>query len=693
MTYLPSSLTSAPPVMPLIPGQTVAPVAAPSYSETHSTPSVSGSLYTKALVSPQIRFGHQLTKSDYVVSQGAFVPMTADTSAKTLMALMQNALMKLGQGDLSNIKYAPHSYESSYPNDAKATADNLILLGRPVDTVIESIAGPAALYSILMSRVISDQSRAYIAKDATITLGPHEFGAGGKNHDQQIRREFFNEHFRDLESLVSIATGKTDRVAISKDLNSAKELNALEALAYGEKGLADAILMGSDKVLSREKLLEFYQSKGWDPKTDRSQIDSFNQEPDSLEEIPAEFLTPLIEYNKHSVPSELQLKRNTRRNYHSIGDGIEDFAVVKRRLGGDPRQISEAYIDKPTLRDRINGTPDLTSRIELLTGKPLFSFPGVIYDDTILFHSAFTDFSVDQVQRAIEALDEKKQRQVDANGNGPSNIKILLNSPGGAGFALEELRSTIHQQNTPVDVIVQGMAASAGAYLLASATGNRFATPSAGIMFHQSLGYSSGNFQQQNEQLDNTQALNKKLAGVLANSTGRDIKDIWRDMKQDTWMNGLEALFYGPKGLLDGILVGPNNAITKEDVLEYLKTDSEVQGFLKEKYGKDNPDENVQEYLDDRLHKLREPNRIHDPEEWEKVYGADPFENSLKTIMAVAEKSKPLDEIEKLKGSAPRSQPTIDQFVVGIDDPRMEMLLPFLNAEGKLTKSDYALGA
>jgi ATP-dependent Clp protease protease subunit len=636
-----------------------------------STPSapVPSSAY-QAQFARKIRFGHQLTRNDYLVAHGSTVPITADSSAKTLFALIESALFKLSQNDTSNLKYQLQAH-SGYLGDIAATADNLLLLGRPVDTIVQSSAGHASTLPLQASR-LNPQSRLYISKNATIELGPVKGLGYGTNHDWQITREYINEYIRDREALLQATTGEESREKLYKDLRSAKEYNALEALAYAKKGLVDAILVGDDKVLTRKKLDEFYQSKGWDAE----QIADFNSDIEHINDIPKKYLTPLREFNRDSLVPETVGIPVERSSYRQVSLP-KQFLIFKRGLNG--QNFSKVLVDKDHPLERISQGPDFTSQIQYWLG---FPHPGILYDDVLHFHTEFTEFSADQVVQALHALAEKKT-QFKEGGGEPSNIKILVNSPGGSVWAGEEIRSAIEQETIPVDVIVQGMAASCGAYLLASATGNRFATPNARIMIHQPLSsqLERGSIHESNENADNMEAVAKKITKVIAKATGRPEKEVWQDMKQDTWMNPLEAMFYGPKGMLDGILVASNKAVTRDDVMNYLKTDPDVQKFLKEKFGKDDPDENVKAYLEDRLKNLREPNRIYEPKQWEQVYGQDPFSNPFKTLQKLSAKAKPLNEIPKLKNSASRPQATIDHFNVGLSDDTLASLLPFLPAD------------
>jgi len=68
------------------------------------------------------------------------------------------------------------------------------------------------------------------------------------------------------------------------------------------------------------------------------------------------------------------------------------------------------------------------------------------------------------------------------------DISLYINSPGGSISAGMAIHDTIQYIKCDVSTICMGMAASMGAFLLASGTkGKRFALPNAEIMIHQPL--------------------------------------------------------------------------------------------------------------------------------------------------------------------------------------------------------------
>jgi ATP-dependent Clp endopeptidase proteolytic subunit ClpP len=639
-----------------------------------------------ARISPQIRFGNKLLDDDYVVKHPIDTEVNGSSAAQTLRLMMLRDWIKRDQRDPSKLKYTLSAHGSTWFHHEAALGDNLLLLDRSVDTLIQGHAGPASVFAMMMARMADsnlppdERGRCYMSQDATLQMGPITHGLGEKNHDQQILRENANENARAKESLIMEVTGETSREKVYGQLISNRQHNAAQALWYGKRGLVDAVLIGHDQVLTRAGLERYYQSRGWLKEgADESleifnpaAIAEFNRSALNLSKIPkSRFLEPLDKYSEGSVvpPSVLKHPRHGNPPRAELSNSSDNQSSIIKRIAGQHLQIGVGSLDnfEPKLREKLPMTiavdngPDYAGRLAIFGAMPS---PGVIYDDLIYFNDLFNDTMAQQMEHALTELQKKKEQQKD-----PSHIKILLNSPGGYVSAGSVFRGTIRHMpsKTKVDVIVQGIAASCGAWLLASATGNRLATPFARIMIHQAASKHSGPLNLVNGQADNVQAITDNIAEAVAKASGRSPDAVRGDFRQDTYLNTLEALFYGPKGLLDGILVGPDRAIVREDVENYLRTDPEVQAYLNQRFPSSEykSKDKVRLYIQDHLRNLRKPDRIHEPDEWELSNSRDPFKNPTKTLMALAPKAQRIQDIKKLQGSAPRRQEEINQFILG----------------------------
>ena len=126
------------------------------------------------------------------------------------------------------------------------------------------------------------------------------------------------------------------------------------------------------------------------------------------------------------------------------------------------------------------------------------------------------------------------------------DISFYINSPGGSVTAGMAIYDTMNYIKCDVSTICIGMAASMGAFLLASGTkGKRYASANSQIMIHQPLGGASG--QASDIAIETTHILRVKerLNKLLAKSTGRSEKEIEVDTDRNNWMFPEEAMAYG----------------------------------------------------------------------------------------------------------------------------------------------------
>lgn len=136
--------------------------------------------------------------------------------------------------------------------------------------------------------------------------------------------------------------------------------------------------------------------------------------------------------------------------------------------------------------------------------------------------------------------------------NSQKDILLYVNSPGGSVTAGLAIYDTMQHVKSDVSTICVGMAASMGAFLLASgAKGKRLALPNSDIMIHQ---LSSG-FQGQAADIEISARyilkLKSRLNTLLARHTGKSPEVIEKDSDRDNWMSSDEAKKYG---LIDKVL-------------------------------------------------------------------------------------------------------------------------------------------
>ena len=132
------------------------------------------------------------------------------------------------------------------------------------------------------------------------------------------------------------------------------------------------------------------------------------------------------------------------------------------------------------------------------------------------------------------------------------DIQFYINSPGGSVTSGLAIYDTMQYIKPDVSTICIGMAASMGAFLLSSgAKGKRIALPNSEIMIHQPSGGSQGQATDIQIQAEHILKIEKKLNEILADNTGKSIKEIEKDCERDHFMSAEEAKEYG---LIDKVI-------------------------------------------------------------------------------------------------------------------------------------------
>ncbi len=126
------------------------------------------------------------------------------------------------------------------------------------------------------------------------------------------------------------------------------------------------------------------------------------------------------------------------------------------------------------------------------------------------------------------------------------DIHIYINSPGGSVTAGLAIYDTMQFVTCDVNTYCMGMAASMGAFLLCSGTkGKRFALPNSDIMIHQVSGGAQGTASDVERSVEFMYKLNRRLARIIAENTGKTEEQVRKDADRDYYMTAEEAKEYG----------------------------------------------------------------------------------------------------------------------------------------------------
>lgn len=137
--------------------------------------------------------------------------------------------------------------------------------------------------------------------------------------------------------------------------------------------------------------------------------------------------------------------------------------------------------------------------------------------------------------------------------NPDTDISIYINSPGGSFTALTAIYDTMKFIKPDVQTVCLGQAASAAAILLgAGAKGKRMALPNSRILIHQP--YTEGTFGQTSDieiQANEILRMRELLEKMIAESSGKDIEQVSRDIERDKILTAEQAVEYG---LIDAVI-------------------------------------------------------------------------------------------------------------------------------------------
>lgn len=141
----------------------------------------------------------------------------------------------------------------------------------------------------------------------------------------------------------------------------------------------------------------------------------------------------------------------------------------------------------------------------------------------------------------VEAVDVAKALK-DA---GPiTGIKLRINSPGGSVFEGSAIYSLLQSKGVPVDVVVDGLAASA-AFTVAMAGTTISIGESAFMMLHNAWGEAVGTANDMRQTAALLDQINGVMAACYAKRSGLDLTRVGAMMDAETYLNASEAIAHG----------------------------------------------------------------------------------------------------------------------------------------------------
>jgi ATP-dependent Clp protease protease subunit len=143
------------------------------------------------------------------------------------------------------------------------------------------------------------------------------------------------------------------------------------------------------------------------------------------------------------------------------------------------------------------------------------------------------------------------------------DIQMYINSPGGNVYSGLGMYDTMNYITPDVSTICIGMAASMAAVLLCAGTqGKRTALRHSRVMLHQPSGAIGGQGSDIEITVQEIKKIKKNLYDIIANHTGKTVKQVDKDCERDYWLTSDEAKEYG---LVDEVLLVNPRKEKKED--------------------------------------------------------------------------------------------------------------------------------
>ncbi|KAE9604914.1 putative endopeptidase Clp [Lupinus albus] len=132
------------------------------------------------------------------------------------------------------------------------------------------------------------------------------------------------------------------------------------------------------------------------------------------------------------------------------------------------------------------------------------------------------------------------------------DITLFINSPGGSVTAGMGIYDAMKLCKADVSTVCLGLAASMGAFILASGTkGKRYCMPNSRVMIHQPLGTAGGKATEMSIRIREMAYHKIKINKILSRVTGKPEEQVEVDTDRDNFMNPWEAKEYG---LIDGVI-------------------------------------------------------------------------------------------------------------------------------------------
>ncbi|KAI4314569.1 hypothetical protein L6164_027462 [Bauhinia variegata] len=204
---------------------------------------------------------------------------------------------------------------------------------------------------------------------------------------------------------------------------------------------------------------------------------------------------------------------------------------------------------------------------------------GLLLRERIVYlGSNIDDFVADAIISQLLLLDAQDSTK---------DIRLFINSAGGSLSATMAIYDVVQLVRADVSTVALGIAASTASIILGGGTkGKRLAMPNARIMIHQPLGGASGQAIDVEIQAREVMHNKNNVIRIVSGFTGRNFKQVQKDIDRDRYMSPIEAVEYG---IIDGVIDG-DSIIPLEPVPERVKATLNYEEIMKDPMKFLNPD-------------------------------------------------------------------------------------------------------
>lgn len=123
-------------------------------------------------------------------------------------------------------------------------------------------------------------------------------------------------------------------------------------------------------------------------------------------------------------------------------------------------------------------------------------------------------------------------------------VVARINSPGGDVFEGVAIRAQLEQWAAGVEIIVDGIAASAASYI-ATAGDSVVMAEGAMLMVHDPWTFAVGNAAEMQRAAATLDKIADSMVGAYAKKAGKSHEEVRDTMRAETWMTAAEAIEYG----------------------------------------------------------------------------------------------------------------------------------------------------